>query len=368
MGGVERSTVEIAGGLMAAGWGALVTSSGGPMVREIERTGARHVTLPMAEKSPLAILRNARTLADLVSLEGVDIVHARSRAPAWSAWLAARRRGLPFVTTFHGTYSHGFPGKRWYNSIMTRGRRIIVASHFIADHVRKHYGVGDDRLRLIPRGVDLATFDPARVSAERMIQLAQAWRLPDGAPVIMLPGRLTRWKGQLVLIDALAHFRHRDFRCVLVGSDQGRTGYRREIERRIETRGLSAKVQIVDDCRDMPAAYMLSDVVVSASTDPEAFGRVAVEAQAMGRPVIATRLGAAGETVLENETGLLVPPNDANALAAALEDALALRQDEREQIAERAIAHVRQNFTRDLMCARTLEVYREVLDEAGRSR
>ena len=365
MGGVERSTVEIAGGLTAAGWRALVASSGGPMVREIERAGARHFTLPLADKSPLALLRNAGTLANLVSLEGVDLVHARSRAPAWSAWMAARRRDLPFVTTFHGTYGLGLPGKRWYNSVMTRGRRVIVASRFIADHVRRHYGVGDDRLRLIPRGVDLAMFDPARVSPERMIQLARSWRLPDGVPVVMLPGRLTRWKGQLVLIDALSHFRHRDFRCVLVGSDQGRTGYRREIERRVEARGLAAKVQIVDDCRDMPAAYMLSDVVVSASTDPEAFGRVAIEAQAMGRPIVATRLGAAPETVIEHETGLLVAPGDANALARALEDALALDADQREQLAGRAIAHVRANFTRDLMCARTLDVYCEVLNEAG---
>jgi len=365
-GGVERGTVDIAGALARAGWVAVVASSGGAMVREVERAGAIHVTLPLDSKNPSTIRANIGRLSALIDAYEVDIVHARSRAPAWSAYYAARRRGRHFVTTFHSPYSLSFPGKRWYNQIMARGKRVIAISHFIADHVQAQYGVGPDRLRMVPRGVDLDAFDPMRVFPGRMIQLAEAWRLPDGVPVVMLPGRLTRWKGHTVLIDALTQLRRRQpgrlLRCLFVGSDQGRHGYRRELEKLTRQRELGDVLQIVDNCRDMPAAYMLADVVVSASTDPEGFGRVAVEAQAMGKPVIAAAHGAARETVVDNVTGMLVRPGDAHALADALERMLALGTVEREALAARAIEHVRQGFTKQQMCERTLAVYHELLD------
>jgi glycosyltransferase involved in cell wall biosynthesis len=199
-----------------------------------------------------------------------------------------------------------------------------------------------------------------------MYRLVRDWRLPDGVPVLLLPGRLARWKGQRVLIDALAVLGRTDLRCVIVGAEQGHTGYRRELEARIRRHGLGAVVGIAEHCDDMAAAYMLVDVVVSASTDPEAFGRVVVEAQAMGRPLVATAHGGAGETVLDGETGWLVPPGDAPALAAALAQALALDPAARERMARRAIAHARANFGRDEMCARTLAVYRELLSPGGR--
>jgi glycosyltransferase involved in cell wall biosynthesis len=216
----------------------------------------------------------------------------------------------------------------------------------------------------VHRGIDFSQFDPARASSERIIKLAGQWRLPDGVPVIMLPGRLTRWKGQTVLIDALAALGRKDVRCLLVGDDQGRQGYRAELERRIGARGLDGVVHIVDDCGDMPAAYMLADVVVSASLDPEAFGRVAVEAQAMGRPTIASDHGAARETLIAGETGWLTPPGDAAALARALGEALTLNAAGRAALAARAIERVRANFSKEVMCAATLAVYRELLDEA----
>ena len=209
-GGVERGAVDIAAAVAAAGWRALVASSGGAMVRELVRAGAEHVTLPLARKSPFALRANVASLAALIESEGVDIVHARSRAPAWSAYEAARRTGRPFVTTFHGTYNFGNALKRWYNGVMARGDRVIAISDFIADHVRRNYGVGDERLRVVPRGIDLEVFDPARVNSERIVQLAAKWRLPDGVPVVMLPGRLTRWKGQAALIDALTVLGRRD--------------------------------------------------------------------------------------------------------------------------------------------------------------
>ena len=362
-GGVERGTVDMAAALVEAGWTAMVASEGGPMARELSRIGAEHITLPLASKNPLVIRRNADRLAEIVAAKGVDILHARSRAPAWSAWMAAERTGCHFVTTFHGTYntSGWFGLKSRYNAIMTRGERVIAISDFIAEHVRRIYGVDPERIRVVHRGVDLNRFDPNRVSPERIIQLAQKWRLPDGYRVIMLPGRLTRWKGQAVLIEALALLGRHDVRCLLVGSDQGRTGYREELEELVRRRDLVDVVHLTDECNDMPAAYMLTDAVVSASTDPEAFGRVAVEAQAMGRPVIATAHGATGETVQPGRTGWLTAPGDAMALAQALDRFLALSAEERAGMAQVAIEHVRANFSKETMCARTLAVYDEVL-------
>jgi glycosyltransferase involved in cell wall biosynthesis len=360
-GGVERGAADVSAALVQAGWRSIVVSAGGPMVHEIERAGGLHVTLPVDSKNPFVMRRNIARLTELIATHKVDLVHARSRAPAWSAYSAARQARVPFVTTFHGVYGAANPFKRWYNSVMTKGDRVIAISEFVGQHVVEHYGVAADRVRVIHRGVDFAHFDPARVSQSRVVQLARDWRLPDGAPIIMLPGRLTRWKGQLLLIDALAKLGRTDVCCLLVGSDQGRTGYRQEVEQRVRLRGLEGVVRMVDHCRDMPAAYMLADVVVSASTDPEAFGRVVAEAQAMGRPVVAPEHGAAPEIVLPGETGWMFPPGDAAGLAAALDLALKLDTDRREELARHATANVRARFTRANMCAATLDVYEEVL-------
>ncbi len=365
-GGVERGTVEIAGAIVAAGGRALVASEGGPLVHDLGRVGAEHITLPVASKNPVVMYRNIERIIDVIRGHNVDLVHVRSRAPAWSAYFACRRAKVPFVTTFHGTYSIGNWIKRRYNAIMTRGERVIAISEFIGGHVRRHYGVPVDRIRVIHRGVDLQRFDPARVSAERVIKLATDWRMTDGLPVVMLPGRLTRWKGQTVLIEAMALLERRDVRCVLVGSDQGRIDYRDELEKLIESRGLSSVVRIVDHCDDMPAAYMLTDVVVSASTDPEAFGRVIAEGQAMGRPVIATDHGGAREIVDAGVTGWLTPSGDPAALAEKIATALALDEGARQRLADAAIRRIRATFSTTLMCDKTLAVYDEVLAARGR--
>src|SRR5690606_33580660 len=204
--------------------------------------------------------------------------------------------------------------------------RVIAISEFIADHIRSVYKIDPERIRVIHRGVDLAIYDPQKVSPARLIQLAREWRLPDGAQVVVMPGRLTRWKGQTVFLEALAKLGRDDICAVVLGSDQGRTAYSDELSRLVEKLGLAHVVRFVEQCRDMPAAYMLADVVVSASTDPEGFGRIVTEAQAMGKPVIATDHGGARETVLEGQTGWLVPPGDPAALAEALGRALSLPQ------------------------------------------
>lgn len=362
-GGVERGTVEIAGAIVDAGGNAIVVSEGGPQAHDLTRVKADHVTLPVASKNPLTMYNNIRRLMDVIRTHNVDLVHARSRAPAWSAYFACKRMGVPLITTFHGVYSIGSWLKRRYNGVMTLGARVIAISVFIGGHVRRHYGVPVEKIRVIHRGVDLDKFDPAKVSAERVIKLATDWRLPDGMPIVMLPGRLSRWKGQMTMIDAMAKLGRRDIRCLLVGGDQGRTEYRRRLERRIEQHGMEEVIRIVDHCDDMPAAYKLTDLVVSASTIPEAFGRIVIEAQAMGRPVIASDHGGARETVLVGETGWLTEPGDSDALALAVDIGLSLDEAARAQMAERAITHVRENFSKTKMCTKTLDVYREVLAE-----
>jgi glycosyltransferase involved in cell wall biosynthesis len=359
-GGVERGTVDLARALVANGWAAYVASAGGPMERELARAGATHIKLPLASKNPWRVRRNGRALAQIIRAHKIDIVHARSRAPAWSAYWAAKRTRRHFVTTFHNAYPFGTPLKHWYNSIMARGERVIAISQFVAEHAAGAYGVGPDRLRTIPRGVDMGLFDPGKITGDRVVALATQWRVPDDCSVVMLPGRLTRWKGALDLIEAVARLGRRDLCCLLVGSEQ-RAGFRREVEKAIEQRGLVGMFRIIEDCRDMPAAYALADVVISASTDPEGFGRVIVEAQAMGRPVIATDHGGARETIVPGATGWLVPPRDPAALAAAITEALGLGQQERAALRHRCIAHVAAGFTREAMCERTIDLYEELL-------
>ncbi|GEO81010.1 glycosyltransferase family 4 protein [Pararhodospirillum oryzae] len=361
-GGVERGTIDVAQAIVEAGWRAVVVSAGGPMTRDLERLGVPHVCLPVNSKNPAVMALNVWRLARVIREHGVSLVHARSRAPAWSAHAAARKAGIPFVTTFHGTYTLGpLAVKREYNRIMTRGDRVIAISRFIVRHMRETYGIDERVVRVIHRGIDTRSFDPDAVRPERLIRLAERWRLPDGAPVIMLPGRLTRWKGQAVLIEALARLGNPQVRCLLVGSDQGRVAYRAELESLALSRGVGGQVHIIDDCDDMPAAYMLTDVVVSASTDPEAFGRVVAEAQAMGRAVIAPNHGAAPEILKSGATGWLVPPGDPEALAAALRQALRMDAETRRAVAEEAIDHMRTLFSKETMTERTLYVYKELL-------
>jgi glycosyltransferase involved in cell wall biosynthesis len=360
-GGVERGTIEIVEALTGRGWTALVASQGGRLVAAVERAGGRHIALPLATKLPWAIWRNAGRLAAVIRRESVDLVHARSRAPAWSVWLACRRTGVPFVTTYHGTYSDKGFGKRSYNSVMTRGARVIAASGFIADLVRRQHGVGEDRLRLIPRGIDPAVFDPAVVAGPRVARLARDWAIPERATVILLPARVSRWKGQSVLIAALGLLQRADLFVIFVGSEQGRHTYVRSLLDEAAALGVTGQIKFAGHCADMPAALMLADIVVSASTEPEAFGRAVIEAQAMGRIVIASDHGGAAETVEHGETGLLVAPGHAAALAAAISSVLALPEVERGALGVRARASVLAHYTVAAMQQATLAVYDEVL-------
>ena len=360
-GGVERSALEITTAIRRAGGRALVASAGGRLLPRFEHAGAELFTLDLNSKNPWTIWRNAARLHALITTHAVRLVHARSRAPAWSAWLAARRAGVPFVTTYHGLYREDFPGKHWYNSIMARGARVIANSHFTADHVAQRHGVGPERLRVIPRGVDPVSFDPDAIAPERITRLAAAWRVPDGAPVLLLPARLSPRKGQDVLLRALALMRHDSALAVLVGDAKPADRFGRRLEALASELGIAHRVRFAGHCADMPAAMQIADVVVSAAIEPEAFGRTVIEAQAMRCLVVATDHGGAAETIREGETGWRVPPGDPAALAARLDALLELPPGERLAAGIRARDWVVAHYTVRAMQDATIAVYAELL-------
>lgn len=363
-GGVERGTVEMAQAVVAAGGTALVASAGGRLVPVLERAGARHIALPLMTKDPVNILINAGRLRRVIGREHVQLVHARSRAPAWSAWRAARRADVPFVTTWHGAYSENLPLKRLYNSVMARGDRVIAISHYVEHMIRERHGIDPRRLRVIHRGVDPVAFDPGAVSGERVHRLATEWRLPQEAAVVMLPARLTAWKGGVVLLEALAGLpraAREALVCVFVGGEKAGGRFGRRLVAAAERLGLGGRLRLAGDCADMPAALMLADVVVCPSLVPEPFGRAVIEAQAMARPVIAADHGGAVETVVDGETGWRVAPGDRAALAEVILHALRMSTAARVALGEQARQSVLRDFTVAAMQQATLGVYREVL-------
>jgi glycosyltransferase involved in cell wall biosynthesis len=365
-GGAEQSTLDIAAGVVRAGGRSLVASRGGRMVDRLRASGARFIHLPVHTKNPIQGLINAYTLADVVRKEGVSLMHVRSRAPAFSVWLASKMTGAPMVATYHGAYPARSPIKRWYNSIMTRGALVIANSAFTRDHLLSQHRVDADRLVTIPRGIDLERFDAAAVSPRRVEALRAAWRigLDDPRVKIMLPGRLTRLKGQLVLIEAAARLKAQgrtDFLILLVGDDQGRDAYRVEVEHAIHDAGLAEAVKLLGHCEDMPAAYLLADLVAAPSTVPETFGRTAVEPQAMGRPVVASALGGLKETVVGGETGWLAPPDDPDALAQALAQAIDAGPVRRAAMGGAGRKRVRELYSAQTMVDATLAAYAQVL-------
>lgn len=360
-GGAERTTLDVARAIIGAGGIAVVASQGGRLVPELQNLGAEWIEGPFASKNPVTIWRNVARLAEIARLRDIQVLHARSRAPAWSALWAARRTGLGFVTTYHGIYNARSSIKRLYNSVMARGDLVIANSEYTAEHIRREHGALAKEIAIIPRGTDISAFSTGEVSAGRIALLREAWGLEPGMRVILMPGRLTRWKGQLPFIEAMAQLTSPNTVAVLAGDAQGRDGFANDVDAHIAQHGLKARVRVVGHCADMAAAMALSDVVVSASIEPEAFGRIAVEAQAMERLVVATDLGAARETVLHGQTGLLVPPGDPRAMAAAIDQALALPPHAAAAQGARARTHVLQHFTVEAMTQATLSVYRRVI-------
>lgn len=371
-GGAERTTVDVSTHIVSIGGRSLVASRGGRLVSELEEQGGVWVPFAAHTKNPVRMAAQVASLVRLCRVQGVNLIHARSRAPAWTAFFAARILKIPFVTTYHGIYNGSSRFKIFYNSIMARGHRVIANSAYTASFVKSQYPFAESAIRTIPRGTDFRLFSPDSVSKERIQRLWEAWGVDPSLRLILVPARLTSWKGHRIVIDAAQRLRDRGLmnsvQIVFAGDAQGRTAYVAELEGRIRRAGLEGVVRLVGHCSDMPAALKAAYGVVVASVEPEAFGRVAVEAQAMGKPLIVSDLGAVSETVYaspygaKNEaTGWKVPPGDPDRLADALSDILALSEEEKETLAHRARAHVEYAFSVDRMVEKTLDVYCELL-------
>ncbi len=365
-GGVERTVLEVTEAIVEAGGRALLASKGGRLEEEFSRLGGELIRMDAKSRNPVIIKVNEVKLRQIIREQKVDLVHARSRAPAWSAWAAAKAEGVPFVTTYHGAYSGTSGLKRAYNSVMAKGDLVIANSEWIAAHIAEVHGIDPARIVTIPRGVDLEAFGPAAVAPARVEALRKAWGLEgDTRLVLLLPGRLTSWKGQGLAVEAfglLAPEERAGLMLILAGDAQGRDSYVSDLEHQITRLGLTGQARIVPHVTDMPAAYLAAGLVLAPSTRPEAFGRVAAEASAMARPVIVADHGGARETVIEYETGTRAEPGSAPALAGAIRAMLSVGPASRASMGRQGRDHIIRHFSKRGLQAATLSVYKRLLE------
>ena len=367
-GGVERGTVEMAKAIIDRGYKAVVISNGGLLESQLIRMGVAVHRLPVHSKNPFKWPFIRSKLSDILRAEGADIVHVRSRAPAWIALPVAARLSMATVSTIHSKFVPKNALKHLYNRKMLKADRVIAISEYIQSIIAKHFAQhkSEDDVTVIHRGVDTVVFDPASVTQQRIIREAERLNLPEEGSVVMLPARPTSWKGHEVLIRAVAALGRPDVTLLLVGAGDGPPRFVAGLEQLARKTGLDGRLRIATGSNDMPAAFMLADVIAMPSTVPEPFGRVAVEAGAMGRPVVAFNHGGAVESVLHGKTGWLAKPNDVDDLTSALTSALDLSQTERARLAKRARAHIIKFFSKEKMCQKTMEIYDNLLqDRAG---
>ena len=361
IGGVERGTIEIAAALQKEGIENYVISNGGRMVPELERLGVEHITLPVHSKNPFRMYINARKIAKIAKEKGFTLMHVRSRAPAWAVKWASKMTKIPFMTTFHGVYGIKPAIKKYYNIVMTQGVRMIAISNHVKNQVLRDYQMDESKIRLVYRGADTTKFNPALISQDQIADLMMQYHIPTDKPIIMLQGRLTHWKGQLSMIEALTKMTHKEITVLFIGHHQGRMDYYNELNEKIKA--LPKETTVLTFAltgKEMPTVLALSDIAVSASLKPEPFGRAMPEAQAMGKIVVAFNHGGAAETVKDGETGFLVPPCDTDALAKKLDEILDMPLDERRKIGQKAIESVHENFSVQTMQEQTLSVYKEI--------
>ncbi|MDY0881789.1 glycosyltransferase [Dongia soli] len=356
-GGSGRIAIELSSTVCEAGGRALIAYDGEAATYELTRHGITPVEDKLTSRNPVSTYNVVRRLVGVIAQHKVDIVHAQNASLAVIGQAAAKKAGCRLVTTFHDGPGHVATLKKKSRAAFAASDHIVTLSYLTANEIAKAMPELRDRISVVPYGVDLSRFDPARVTAQRVIQLANLWRMPDDKPIIMLPGRFVPQKGHGQLIEALAEMKDVDLRCIMVGPSPDGGAYREQLENKIRAHGLDDRIQLADECRDMPAALMLADLVVAPYVEPSTYNRVIVEAQALGRPLIASDFPCAREMVDGSSMAWLTPPKDKGALAWAIRDALSLPLEERQMRTEQVIANLRQRSDRDVMCQHMLALY-----------
>ena len=367
-GGAETGCYDIAHYLAEQNCGSYIATSGGDLLKFVKKNKVKVFKLPVHSKNPLIIILNTIMMIFLILIKKINIVHARSRAPAWSCYFACLITNTIFVTTFHGTYNYKSKLKKFYNSIMLRSKLTIAGSNFIFGHINDNYSEylnKHKKLRVIFRGINVDYFNSKNISILKQEKLKREWSIDPNKFVILMPGRLTYWKGQEKFIEALniliEDYNFTNFHAILLGSDQGRKVYSKKLFSLVERYSLSKKISFINHCGEMPLAYSLADVVVSASIEPEAFGRIAVESQSMGKPIIASNIGGSKETVLNKKTGFLYKHDDPRELAKSLNTVIQLNQEELKLMGNEGRKNVAKKFDVELMCDSNLREYKKLL-------
>lgn len=359
-GGIARAAIDTAAALVASGGKALIAGGGQAMAGELRRLKIAHLDVALDADGLVAAYAALRRLREAVAGRGIDIIHSRSPATAWIARRLAREHRLGFVATAHAPGGTGAWSHRWFDEAQAAAERVIAVSDHVAHDLRRRQRVPDMRLATIRPGIHLDRFDPAAIRPDRVIRLATQWRLPDDRRIVLFPARLTEDRGQARLVEALRELNRDDVHCLFLGAETPATAFERRLQALIEAKGLGGRAGIAPYCDDMPAAYMLADVVV-AGGDGEGFSRIIVEAQAMGRPAVCDLAGGAVEAMVASTTGWSAPPGVPTALARSLERALALNEADRAALANRARAHVLERFTVERMTRESLALYADVM-------
>ncbi len=367
-GGVERGAVDIANFIVKSGFKSIIISAGGRLEGFLNHR-VKHIKLNVNSKNPITIFLNIRRIRKLIIANQVDILHARSRAPAWSCYFAIRGTNCKLLNTFHGTHSLNLIGKetskikKRYNEIMLKGSKVIAVSNFIKNHIKENYPelFDKNKITVIHRGVDVNNFNPAKISQEMKVNLIRKLQIPDDKKIILLPARITHWKGHEFLIDALKILKRDDYLCLFVGDYSNKNDYKKRLEQRIINSNLEGKVRFAGNVTNMAVIYSICDIVISASTNPEALGRVAIEAQAMERIIIATNIGGSKETIIDGETGFLIENRNIKDLSDKIDQILSMNDEDIRRIELKARENVVKNFSNDLMYKKTLKVYQNLL-------
>ena len=368
-GGAETGCYDIAHFLPENGCESFIVTSGGELLKFIDKKKVKIFRLPVHSKNPILILINFIALIGIILFNNISIVHARSRAPAWSCLLATKVTGRKFVTTFHGTYNFNGKFKKFYNSVMVRSDLIIAGSNFIFSHIKENYNkfINDNKkLLVIFRGINVDYFEPSTKLESDEKKLLKSWEIEKDKKIILLPGRLTSWKGQEVFIDAInlvnIELGYEAFYAVILGSDQGRDLYKKKLTRLCEQYRMTKQVKFINHCKDMALAYKVSDIVVSASIEPEAFGRVAVEAQSMEKPVIASNIGGSNETIVDEKTGFLFESGNPKSLSQKILKTISMDEMSLKSIGIEGRKNIIQKFNVEKMCFSTYSEYKRLIN------